>query len=286
MRDEIKRRFENQIAAARKTSVHHAPGQDMERHAENLTTHVKATLASQVPAQQEELAPVPRAASATHRAQMMRLLDDWSSTGLVRSLKTYDLVVPTGSTVFAPPYDSEWQEGRGLAFGAKADGKLVTWDPMPGTTSGAGIGVSLNVTSPAVVSITPQGTYEFSWFSFEDIPGGWTKGGLGATVFQNADPTPILSEMATLWSVGNITKFTADSRNGTLASAVVAGPSGIFGTQFYAPINLVLQPGSSFLVWIWGWQLSNIPDGHAFMAIMNMTVPFISLTSGPPPIIH
>jgi hypothetical protein len=199
------------------------------------------------------------------------------------------LVVPTGSTIFAPPYDWDWslfglRGEQPEPFNGKVDGEWMIWNPPdPGATSAAGIGVSLNVTSPSLVSITPQGTYDFYIHCSSDIPGGWTKGGLGATVYQNADQTPILSELATLWSMPT-TKMAPDIvGNGTLASAVVAGPSGIFGTQFYAPINLFLQPGSTYLVWIWNWELSNVPDNPIFFADLWMTLPFISLTSAPPP---
>ena len=70
----------------------------------------------------------------------------------------------------------------------------------------------------------------------------------------------------------------------TLASA--AAVSDLIPESIRKAYAIEPEPGSTYLVWIWGWQLSNVPDGHAFLALMSMTVPLISLTSAPPPVIH
>jgi hypothetical protein len=289
MHHEIKRRLEQQLAAARRVSIRRGSANDGVNYISNLASHAKETLALLVPPG-GDTPLVAREVNPAHRAQVLRLLDDWSSTGLGGSARKFDLTVPTGNTVLAPPYDKEWGEGLGFGFGATADGKFLLFNPEPNTTSGAGIGIFLNVTSDSLVSVIPQGTYEWAWLTTEDIPGGWTKGGLAATVYQDANPAPIFSELATLWSAGNISTpsgfpLNGQSGSGTLADAVVAGPSGIFGTQLYAPITLSLQPGSNYLVWIWAWALGNVPDGLPFVAVMSVSVPMISLSASPPPVI-
>src|SRR5947209_5205726 len=108
MRDELLRRAEQQIKATRRTGVRRASGARGNDNAVALfSEHAKEKLRALAPAT-SEYKPAPGKADPEKQEKVLRLYEDWVRTGFGGPVNVFDLTVPIGSTVFAPPYDEEW----------------------------------------------------------------------------------------------------------------------------------------------------------------------------------
>jgi hypothetical protein len=152
-----------------------------------------------------------------------------------RQRLNFDYTVHSGCRAYAPPYDREYQVGTAEAFGATADGNVMTLAPYDGQ-SAAGIGFYLTTDEPVLASITPQGTYQWSWFNLQNVlPNVWTTGGTGITIYANSDTEPTLSRQQVLWSASGLTPWSGHTDNGNIADA--ASPAFGFGSVPLGPAH-------------------------------------------------
>jgi hypothetical protein len=104
------------------------------------------------------------------------------------------------------------------------------------------------------------------------------------TIYVDGAPQPAVSKQVTLWNLSGATRLTGDYKTGRIADA--ASPAIGFGTVPLAPALVNMVPGSSYLVWVWCWQLARNIGNGTFIAFMNLKMQFVSLDAGPPIIIH
>ncbi len=195
-----------------------------------------------------------------------------------------DITVPSGCRNFGPPYDREYNVGVAEAFGATADGSVFTLSPYDGQSAG-GIGFYLTTDEPVLASITPQGTYQWSWFNLANfLPNAWTRGGMGITIFADSDTEPTLSRQQVLWSASSLTPWSGQTAKGLIADS--ASPAFGFGTVPLAPALLNMFPGSRYLVWIWCWQLAHYAENDGFLAVLSFNMPSVTVCAGPQISIH
>jgi len=256
-----------------------------------LTEHVRSSVMHVTHGLRTVSAGVDLATSGNHstsklvRTQLDLQLETLLAGGVVPS-KLFDLVINAGSTIYAPPYDHEWNIGSGLAFGAKADGKFLTVQPKAGETSGAGVGLILQSPSLLDASIRPQGTYKASVLSVENQPpGSWSAGGLGLTIYKGTNQAPEISRIATLWSVANMAQWSGENLEGLIADATSLSPVGLWFPYRLTDFTLRMEPNIPYLVWVWTWQTDNVPENTGFLAMMSVTMPAVSLVAGPPVVI-
>lgn len=197
--------------------------------------------------------------------------------------KKLNIKVRNGSKVLAPPYDVDWSEGNGFGAFARFDGDVIVV-PKSNGFSAAGIGFYLTTNEPALVSITPQGTYSWNWVAFADFPYAQSRGGMGITIYVDAHPEPIMSRQQVLWSVSGMTAFSGQKGSGQIADA--ASPGLGFGSIPLAPALVNMYPGSQYLVWIWCWQTTRIQENSAFIAFMNFSMPLVTIDAGPQIFVH
>ncbi|HST58096.1 MAG TPA: hypothetical protein VLK84_05405, partial [Longimicrobium sp.] len=213
------------------------------------------------------------------RRQLQKHMTERVRVDLAGPRHAFDYRIPTGSRVISPVYDREWAHGNGVAFGARVDGKVITIPDERGF-SAAGIGVYLTVDQPVLAAITPQGSYDWNWNAFKNLPFGRSRGGLGITIFTDAQPQPTMSRQPVLWSLAGMTQFAGAKGSGRIADA--ASPAFGFGTVPLGPALLNMVPGSRYLVWVWCWQSSQLGPDSGFIAFLQMNMPFLTIDAGPP----
>ncbi|HEX4953978.1 MAG TPA: hypothetical protein VF017_11365 [Thermoanaerobaculia bacterium] len=194
----------------------------------------------------------------------------------------FEITIPGGSRVFGPPYDVEWQEGGGSAFGSRADGTLITVS-TPGF-SAAGVGFYLTAPEPYLAAVIPQGGYEWSWASFADLPWLRSRGGVGIAVYVDGEPQPAVSRQAQLWSLSGVSVFSGGQGSGRIADA--ASPAFGFGPVPLAPILIHMTPGRRYLVWVWCWQVTPAEAASGFIAFLQAKMPLVTVDAGPPLVIR
>ncbi|HEY0371415.1 MAG TPA: hypothetical protein VGD79_05415 [Thermoanaerobaculia bacterium] len=260
---------------------------DDERNASLLTEHVRSTMSRHL----EEMYDREDAAEAEAQArvevrefgglhsrrQLEKHFAEKVRADLAGSRQAFDFTVTGGSRLVAPPYDLSWGVGNGVAIGARLDGKVFTIPTVNGF-SGAGVGLFLTTNEPALVAITPQGTYDWNWVAYGDVPFMRSRGGLGITIYR--DGALAFSRQVGLWSVSGATTFSGQKGSGRIADAA-SPPSGIFGPAFLTPALLNMEPGSQYLVWVWCWQTANLQRDDPFIAFLSLNVPLIAIDAGP-----
>jgi hypothetical protein len=174
--------------------------------------------------------------------------------------------------IVSPPYDVEWAEGSGLAFGAKVDGKVFT---LPNADGFSAAGVGFHITSPVAASatLTPIGDYKWNWWSPTNLPTARSRGGLGTAVFRAGESTPVVSRQPILWTVAGATAMSGQGGEGRIADA--ASPAFGLGTVPLAPVQFEMAAGADYLVWFWCWQTSQVPP--EFWAILTFTLQFVTV---------
>lgn len=216
--------------------------------------------------------------------QLKKHLTEMARIDLASSMKTLDFQLTGGSKVFGPPYDDDWSEGNGIGWWSRMDGKVRTWSKLNGF-SAAGVGCYLNAPNePAIVSIIPQGTYDFAVNSPADLPYVRSRGGMGVTVYTDGEQQPTLSRQPVLWSISGVKTYRGPSGEGRIADA--ASPAFGLGTVPLAPVLINMVPGSRYLVWVWCWQTMQGRENDGFIATQSFHMPFLTISAGPPVIIH
>jgi hypothetical protein len=195
----------------------------------------------------------------------------------MRPSTTFDYTVPTGSRIIGPPYDVDWSEGAGGVF-SRFEGSCFTFS-IEGF-SASGVGFYLSSDEPMLTAITPVGNYDWNWFSLQDLPFLRSRGGLGVAIFADGGPQPVMSRQPVLWSLNGVLKFTGQSGSGRIADA--ASITTGFGPIRLAPALLNMVPGSSYLVWLWLWQIARSLKHTAVMASSKFEMPFVTIDAGPP----
>ena len=211
MLDKIKRRIEQRISEGRRFSIERAAtaDTDVERDTSVISAHVASELERHMSEMYDDEDALEAAAQSHNSVRDfggLRTQRQWEkhvverlSVGIGSPMKAL-VTVLSGTRVFGPPYDLEWSEGAGLAFGGRIDGEAIT--VLKDGFSAAGIGFYLSANEPIAASITPQGTYDWNWFAFENLPFVRSRGGMGITIYTNLDPQPTISRQSVLWSVG------------------------------------------------------------------------------------
>ncbi len=226
--------------------------------------------------------PVTEGASRWTEAQLRSYASERLRLEMADARKHFEITVPGGSRIFGPPYDAEWQEGGGQAFGSRIDGTLITVS-TPGF-SAAGVGFYLSAPEPYLAAVTPQGNYEWNWASFADLPWLRSRGGLGLAVYVDGEPQPAVSRQAQLWSVSGVSVFSGAQGSGRIADA--ASPAFGFGPVPLAPVLIQMVPGSRYLVWVWGWQVTTADSASGFIAFSKLKMPLVTVEAGPPLVIR
>jgi hypothetical protein len=290
MYDEVKGRLQERISAVPRFSIEHVGtgGTDGERAMSLFSAYVASELGRHISRMRDDAgiseAPtqphaVPKFGGLRTRRQLENHLVERLSADMNSPIRTRDFVVPTGSRVLGPPYDLDWSEGNGVGGFSRFDGKALTI-PKANGFSAAGIGFYLTTQEPALAAITPQGTYDWNWTSFQDLPFARSRGGMGVTVYANAEAQPTLSRQPVLWSVSGMTAFSGQMGSGRIADA--ASPAFGLGAVPLAPVILNMVAGSRYLVWVWCWQTSQLEADDVFIAFMRFIMPFITIEAGPP----
>ena len=183
--------------------------------------------------------------------------------------------------ILSPPYGDDWQSGCGFAFGAVADGSLSTTGCLGLSVAGVNLWVTSNSSTPVSANITPMGTFEYSWVTFEDLPTLQTVGGIGVAVAAAGAPPPPPRD-AILWNRSGATAFSGQSGGDELAKAASA-PSPPFGAIPLFPVKILnMRPGEQHLFSLWCWQVAQYPEDAAFLAFMNAKMTAVKLVLGPP----
>lgn len=295
MNDEIKRRIEQRISEGPRFSIERIATGDTygERDSSLISAHVTSELKRHMSEMYDdkdasEAAAQPRDAvlkfgGLRTRLQFEKHFVERVSMDIGSPMKAFDFTVPSGSRVFGPPYDRDWSEGRGVGMLGRFDGKVFT---IPGAKgfSAAGIGFYLTTNEPALAAITPQGTYDWAWSAFADLPFARSRGGMGITIYTNSEPQPTMSRQPVLWSASGMTMLSGQKGSGRIADA--ASPAFGLGTVPLAPALVNMIPGSRYLVWVWCWQISRLEEDDGFIAFLRFIMPFVTIDAGPPILIH
>ncbi|MFC4555738.1 hypothetical protein [Georgenia faecalis] len=193
-----------------------------------------------------------------------------------------NFTIGTGCRLIGTPYDVEYSVGTAFGFGAKHDGEVVSIS-TEGESAG-GVGFYLGSPAEVDMSITPQGTYAFSWFAAADAPDWRSFGGLGITIYADGESDPVFTRQVRLWDVRGAGLLQGGTGKGAFASASSPVQPGTFGPIPLAPVIVRLRPGRRLLVWLWSWQISNGVDGT--LAMLSMDVPAVQLCGSPPLVIR
>jgi len=214
-------------------------------------------------------------------AALDRHVAEWKRNQLLGPAKTMDFTVPIGTRMIAPPYDHSWAVGAGEPL-AKYDGSMIAFSEDGFSASGASI--VLSSPNPVLASVTPQGTFDFAWVSFDNYPSLLSRGGLGILVYASGNPNPLVVRQAVLWTVSGVSQFAGNSGSGQYADAVAAMTD--FGPIRLAPALINMNPGVSYEVWMWCWTVGQNQQGTAFLSDVRCKIPVVLVDAGPPLIIH
>jgi hypothetical protein len=184
-----------------------------------------------------------------------------------------------GNAFISPPYAQEWQSGAGLAFGAVADGRLTTVGAQGVSVAGVNLYLTSNMSTEVSAAITPLGTFQWNWVTFENLPTLQTMGGLGFNVVHNG--TEITRHEPAMWSQSGATAFSGQTAEDHLWKAA-SMPSGPFGPLQLFPVVINMQPSEQYLFALWCWQVAHYPEDAAFLGFMNAQMTGVMLSVGPP----
>jgi hypothetical protein len=294
MYGDIKRMIEADLRRAPRVSVERAGlSSHRERDTSLITAHVNSEMKRHLTQLYDQSDAAEEAAYRVNQVrdfvglqtslQLKKHIYESLKLGLGAGEQTFDFKIPNGSEIFGLPYDLDWSVGNGIAWSARADGKVISIPSDTGFSAG-GIGFYLTTAQPALVSITPQGAFDYSWSSFADLPFARSRGGMGLTIYEDSNPEPMLNHQPVLWSVSGAKQFTGAKGSGQIADA--ASPAFGFGTVPLAPALLDMVPGKRYLAWVWCWQISQLHSNDPFIAFLQFSMPFVSVFSGPPLKLH
>lgn len=133
------------------------------------------------------------------------------------------------------------------------------------------------------VAVTPQGSYEHSFFDLQTHPNLMTTGGAGAIVYGSGGTT-VVDNKATLWNRVGISPSTGESVN--IAMADITGMSGgPFPGQRLFPVLFDMRQGDTCEVWIYLWNACANTSGTPFFCSQSGKAPVVTVDAGPPVIV-
>jgi hypothetical protein len=223
-----------------------------------------------------------------HFAQFKKMNEE-----LARDIKPFSVVVNPGDRIVSPPYDVQWGTGGGVLYSvgdqARTTGELGVVASTEGF-SACGVGIALQSTVPLAAAITPAGTYQYSQLTSQHDNNTVNAGGVDMLAYVNGDANPVVRSDALLWNLNGTNSLFppngpigAASGSGNIADAVVTNT--VFGPIRLAPMLFDMQPGSSYVVWIWVWSNYKKGDASLFSLLLGH-LPSITVSAGPPIIIH
>jgi hypothetical protein len=169
-----------------------------------------------------------------------------------------------------PPFAFQRTEGTGLLYDALNTGVCLTL-PTDNGLSLAGVGFKVFPSADRTARITPQGRYKFDMFCFGGSPGLRSQGGLGAAVYFDANPSPVVERQAMLWNLVGVPQFFGQGGDGLISDAATPAVPGSFGTVPLSPLEVQFRVGHVYVVWYWAWQQRNAGAGDGFFASLKMT---------------
>jgi hypothetical protein len=215
--------------------------------------------------------------------ELRRYRDFWTDQELKRPLMPLSVTLSPGNRLMSPPFDVDWSTGSGLGFLSRYDGDLYTVGNDG--FSAAGVGVFLDTPTPIAVALTPVGTQQFSWLTVNGFSNTFSRGGLGVLVYEAGNPTPLALRQVTLWNVfGGRPSWSGETATGSIADA--ASPATGFGPIPLAPLLFNMQPGFTYVFWVWIWQTLRELGSGDFFALQDAHVSLITSSAGPQTIIH
>jgi hypothetical protein len=291
--DSLRRRVEERRNRASPVRIERVATQvdGSDEHLAHISSHVTSELKrrmSEMDADTRVAAPAQAAETLRDfgglrtREQLESHLLERLSLDAFAPATTFDLTIQSGTKFFGPPYDRDWSEGNGFGALARFDGRAFTINKDDGF-SAAGIGFYLTTTETVLAAVTPQGTYDWSWSAFGDLPSARSRGGMGLTIYADSQPQPMLSHQPVLWSVSGVTTLAGDKGSGRITAA--ASPAFGLGTVPLAPALVQMVPGSTYLVWVWSWQIARGTNGP-FIAFTSFDMPLVTINAGPPIILR
>lgn len=186
------------------------------------------------------------------------------------------LDIHPGTQVVAAPYDHSGQFGLGLPH-SHVDGhmKLLGGDEF----SGAGFSFFLTAGADVSVAVTPQGTYEHSFFSLGTHPDLQTQGGAGSVVYGKGGTT-LVDANVTLWNRVGISPATGET-----VSIALADVTGISGGSFPGrrlfPVVFDMHQGDTCEVWLYLWNVCANSAGKPFFCVQSGKAPVVTVEAGP-----
>jgi hypothetical protein len=169
-----------------------------------------------------------------------------------------------------PPYAFQRTEGNGILDDALNTGMCLTL-PSDNGLSLAGVGFKVFPSADRTARITPQGSYKFNMFCLGGSPGLRSQGGLGAAVYVDANPSPVVERQAMLWNLVGVPQFFGQVGSGLISDAASPGVPGTFGTVPLSPLEVQFRVGHVYVVWYWAWQQRNAGVDDGFFAGLTMT---------------
>ncbi len=179
-----------------------------------------------------------------------------------------------GFDIIVPPYDVEWSTGA-LSKADKASGKFGIQILSEGFNA-AGVGVFLSSSVKSLVRFSPMVPFDYSWTNSPLLGPVSSQGSIGVVAFYNEKPQPFLDRRAVVWN------DTREFLGWPTLGAFDSGSS--FFAQTLGDVLILMEPGNTYLVWIWCWGFCHLHQSAAF-ADISCTAPFIVVDSGPAPII-
>jgi hypothetical protein len=249
---------------------------------DQISALLRAQLADLTAGEDEGTKPSKSISPFAPAAPLESHIAEWKKNQILTSpTKLMDFTIPMGTRVIGPPYDHSWTVG--------AAGPLPRFDGymfVLGDDGFSADGVSIMLSSPSLVlaSVTPMGTYDFSWTSFDNYPNLRSRGGLGILVYGNGDPNPLVVRQAVLWTLSGVSQFSGNKGSGQFADAVAVMTD--FGPIPLAPVLFNMNPGATYEVWMWCWQVAQNEKGTAFLNALQSHMPAVLIDAGPPIVIH
>lgn|GEM_PF-5393303 len=190
------------------------------------------------------------------------------------NVKLFEVTLPHGSQVLAPPYDTAWSSGSGNIGQAESHGIFEVSTKTE--SSGAAVGFYISVTEPSDVQITPLGTYTWIMRALQHPSPSVSRGGLNIMVQVNGNP--VFERHTTLWNVNGSNLDSPAIGHGEIAWAHTP-VSGVWPV-YLAPVIIRMDPGQRHLVWLWAW--SQTAQIHGISGAMGVSLPMVKVDSAPP----
>lgn len=194
----------------------------------------------------------------------------------LRSPQTLSFTANYGFQIIAPPYDLEWHHGD-YASARRNTGEIFANSIIGDGTAAIGVFFSSPVRS--LVRVAPFAPLAYDWSVIAyDVP-VVTRGSVGIVVYINGNPRPAFDYRANLWDT--YLNFPPLSRDGASGSSTV-------GEALSRHVLITVEPGNTYLLWIWCSVYSSAREGHLSFdgGYINCDIPFMVVDAGPPPLLR